>query len=286
MIHVLFSLLVLGYGALESQTPRSYDAPFAADRVVIDGRLDDPSWARAPWTTNFVDILGSEGPIPSLRTRAKVLWDNNYLYVGAEMEEPHLWATLLDRDAIVYRDDDFEVFLDPEGDGLDYFEVEVNPYGTVLDLFMNRPYNQRGSADIDWDLPGLRIGVFLIGTLNDPSQEDGGWSVELAIPWEDLVPPGARVAPRFQDSSRPFHRPGNPPKPGDRWRINFSRVDWPVEISNGGYRKTAEPSPQNRHPESNWVWSPQGAVNMHIPERWGVVRFVKEPQQSLKFPFH
>jgi hypothetical protein len=286
MIHLLFSFLILGYGALESQTPRSYNAPFASDRIVIDGRLDDPSWARAPWTTDFVDILGEDAPTPPLRTRARILWDDKYLYVGADMEEPHLWATLLDRDAIIYRDDDFEVFLDPDGDGLDYFEVEVNPYGTVLDLFMDKPYNKRGSADIGWNLPDLRVGVFLRGSLNDPSKEDDGWSVEIAIPWEDLVPPGDRVADPPDVLSPPSHQPGHPPNPGDQWRINFSRVDWPVEVSGAGYKKTAEPSPQNRHPESNWVWSPQGAVNMHIPEMWGVVRFVKEPEPSLEFPFY
>ncbi len=263
MNHLIFSLLIWSFSATGPQAPRAYDALRTSGQVVIDGRLDDPSWGRAPWTEDFVDILGDDTPSPSLRTRAKILWDDRYLYVGAEMEEPHLWATLLDRDAIIYRDDDFEVFLDPDGDGLEYFEVEVNAFGTVLDLFMNEPYNKGGSANIGWNLPGLRVGVFLRGTLNNPSKGDEGWSVELAIPWEELVPPGTQLT-------------GRPPKPGDQWRINFSRVDWPVEVANAGYEKTVEPGPENRHPESNWVWSPQGAINMHIPERWGLVRFVKD----------
>jgi hypothetical protein len=246
-----------------SQNPRGYDAPRAFGRITIDGKLDDAGWAAAAWTEDFVDIRGVEAPAPSLRTRAKVLWDDEHLYVGAEMEEPHLWAALLDHDAIIYREDDFEVFLDPEGDGLAYFEIEVNAHGTVLDLFLNKPYDKGGRAEIGWDAPGLRSEVALRGTLNDPTDEDSGWSVEMAIPWRDLVPPG------------------RPPNPGDVWRINFSRVDWPLEVLEGSYHKAETPTRENHHPESNWVWSPQGAINMHIPERWGVVRFVVNPHNSL-----
>jgi len=263
---------------LPSAPPRTYDAHRATGRITIDGRLDEAEWSAAPWTEDFADILGDAGVSPPLRTRAKILWDDEQLYIGAEMEEPHLWATLMDRDAIIYRDDDFEIFLDPDGDGMDYFEIEVNPHGALLDLFLNEPYSGGGRARIDWDLPGLRAHVWLMGTLNDPSDLDRGWSVEMAIPWADLTPP---VDGGNQEGRPTRSRPGFPPGPGDSWRINFSRVDWPLEIVNGAYRKTAEPSRGNPHPESNWVWSPQGAINMHLPERWGVVRFVTDPQNSM-----
>ncbi len=254
--------LPLGLPRGGAENPRSYEAPQATRAITIDGILDDPDWATASWTEDFVDILGNDSPIPPLRTRAKLVWDQEHLFVAAELEEPHLWATLLERDAIIYRDDDFEVFLDPDGDGLDYFEIEVNALGSVLDLFMNKPYSRGGTAEVGWDVLGLRVAVSLTGTLNDPSDLDGGWTVEMAVPWTDLAPPGI------------------PPEPGDLWRINLSRVDWPLDISGGSYRKTAEPSREHRHPESNWVWSPQGAVDMHLPERWGVVRFLLRPQNA------
>jgi len=257
------------------QSPRGYDAPRAIGEITIDGKLDDPGWASAAWTEDFVDIRGAEAPPPSLRTRAKILWDDEHLYIGAEMEEPNLWATLLDRDAIIYRDDDFEVFLDPEGDALGYFEIEVNAHGTVLDLFLNKPYKEGGRAEIGWDPASLRAQVSLKGTLNDPSDLDEGWTVELAIPWADLVPP------QEEGTHLPAGTPHGPPNPGDRWRINFSRVDWPLEVIEGSYQKARNPTRENRHPEANWVWSPQGAIDMHIPERWGVVRFVADPQNSL-----
>jgi hypothetical protein len=272
-----------------SKNPRVYDAPRALGRITIDGKLDDLGWAAAAWTEDFVDIQGTEAPAPPLRTRAKILWDDEQLYIGAEMEEPHLWATLMDRDAIIYRDDDFELFLDPEGDGLAYFELEINAMGTLFDLFLDKPYKKGGRAQIGWDAQGLRAEVALMGTLNDPTDEDRGWWVEMAIPWADLVPlasetahvpagtPGTRVTPGMG----PAWTPGEAPRIGDTWRINFSRVDWPLEVVEGSYRKTESPTQENRHPEANWVWSPQGAIDMHIPEMWGVVRFVVDPQNSL-----
>ncbi len=251
-----------------SPTPPVYEAARATAPVAVDGDLFDPAWRRARWSPDFVDIRGADGPSPALRTRVKLLWDDRYLYVGAWMEEPHLWATLTRRDAIVYRDDDFEVFLDPDGDGEAYFEIEINPLGTVLDLFLDRPYSRGGRADLGWDLPGLQASVALRGTVNDPSDEDEGWAVEMAIPWEELTPPGISA--------------GAAPEPGDSWRVNFSRVDWPLvtlrspESGEGIYRKDTGRARPGEHPESNWVWSPQGTVNMHLPERWGVVRFVDE----------
>ena len=81
--------------------------------------------------------------------------------MGAELEEPHLWATMADRDAILYREHDFEVFLDPDGDGLAYYELEINALGTEFDLFLDKPYRRKGRAHIAWDIEGLRTAVRL-----------------------------------------------------------------------------------------------------------------------------
>ncbi len=241
---------------------RVYEAPMASSAPVIDGDLGDGAWRDAPWTESFVDIRGEDWPDPQWATRARLTWDACCLYVGAELEEPHLWATLTERDAIIYRDHDFEVFLDPDGDGLAYYELEINALGTEFDLFLDRPYSRGGRAHIAWDMEGLRTAVRLDGTLNDPSDEDRGWTVEIAIPWSALRPPDGSGS-------------GTAPGPGDEWRVNFSRVQWPLVIEDGGYRKAREPVDWSDHPEDNWVWAPQGEIDMHIPEKWGVVRFVE-----------
>jgi hypothetical protein len=224
----------------------------AVHSPVIDGRLDKPFWASAEWTADFVDILGDAGPRPRLRTRAKLLWDDEYLYVGADMEEPDVWATLTERDAIVFHDNDFEVFLDPDDDRQDYLEIEVNALGTIFDLRLERPYRDGGPAHHDWDCDGLLVAVHVAGTLNDPRDSDEGWSVELAIPF-------AAVAP--------YSRVPCPPRPGDAWRLNFSRVQWSTVIEDGCTRKLPDT------PEDNWVWTPMGLVDMHLPERWGWLDF-------------
>ena len=232
--------------------PAWYRAPRVATPPVIDGVLDDAAWADAPWTTPFVDIEGPVRPRPPWETRAKITWDDESLYVAARLEEPHLWATLTEHDAVVYRDDDFELFVDPDGDRRHYGEVEVNALGTVFDLTLTRGYREGGRPDIDWSPPGLRAAVALDGTLNDPTDEDRGWTVEIALPHAALSEPGhaARL-----------------PRPGDTWRLNFSRVQWTLDVLDGRYGKRPDT------PEHNWVWTPQYAIDMHRPEHWGFVEF-------------
>ena len=251
--------------AQDPPVPRVYEAPRTASPPAINGDLDDEAWSRAAWSAPFIDIRGAAWPAPAWDTRVRMLWDDDHLYIAARLEEPHLWATLADRDAILYREHDFEVFLDPDGDALAYYELEINALGTEFDLFLDRPYGRGGRANIGWDMAGLRSAVALDGTLNDPSDEDVGWTAEIAIPWSALAPPEST-------------EPGAPPRPGDGWRINFSRVQWPVVVVDGQYRRERAPTPEERHPEHNWVWSPQGEINMHIPEKWGIVRFREVPR--------
>ena len=65
---------------------------------------------------DFQDIEGDKKPRPRFRTRAKMLWDDQFFYVAAELEEPHVWATLTKHDSVIFHDNDFEIFIDPDGD--------------------------------------------------------------------------------------------------------------------------------------------------------------------------
>src|SRR5262245_14094530 len=105
--------------------PKGYVCHRAATPPAIDGKLDDAAWRNAPWTDDFVDIEGDLRPRPRFRTRAKMLWDDHFFYVAAEMEEPHVWGTLTEHDSIIFHDNDFEVFIDPNGDNQEYYEFEI-----------------------------------------------------------------------------------------------------------------------------------------------------------------
>lgn len=237
--------------------PRGYVCVRAAAPPVIDGRLDEDAWRAAPWTDDFVDIEGDVRPRPSLRTRVRMLWDDDYFYVGAELAEPHLWATLTEHDSVIFRDNDFELFIDPNGDNHEYYEFEINALNTGWDLLLPIPYKDGGHAVDGWEIRGLKSAVHLEGTLNDASDVDRGWSVELALPWKAIGELARRAAP---------------PHEGDQWRVNFSRVEWPVQTQGRDYRKVPGVN------EHNWVWTPQYVVDMHRPETWGYVQFERTPR--------
>jgi len=220
--------------------PKIYEVHRTVAAIDVDGKLDEVAWQRASWTEDFADIEGHLKPQPRFRTRAKMLWDDQYLYIAAELEEPDVKASLTKHDSVIFHDNDFEVFLKPLPDQEGYFEFEMNALNTGWDLYLNKPYRMGGKADNSWEIEGLKTAVAVQGTLNNAT-EDKGWTLEIAIPWTAFA------------SRQPVPRP----REGTEWRINFSRVEW----------KAGQPK------EDNWVWSPQGVVNMHVPERWGYLRF-------------
>ena len=102
----------------EDSRRRRYDCRRVPRPIVVDGSLNDPGWSGLHWTDDFVDITGNPALRPRFRTRVKLGWDDAFLYVGAKLEEPHVWGTIRRRNAVIFEDNDFELFLDPEGDGL------------------------------------------------------------------------------------------------------------------------------------------------------------------------
>ncbi len=237
--------------------PGGYVCYRTAESIKIDGKLKENSWNLAQPTASFVDISGEGFAKPIYDTRAKMLWDDNYLYVSAVLEEKDIVARLTQRDTIIYHDNDFEVFIDPDGDGHHYFEIENNAREVVFDLMLDRPYRSGGNFMIQWDCPGLKLAVDMKGTLNKSKDTDKQWTVEMAIPHKALTI-------NFT----------NPLKAGNYWRINFSRVQW---LKKGG-------------PEENWVWQPTGKIDMHMPDRWGFLYFsdktVGQGTDVFKYPYN
>ena len=236
--------------------PKHYIVNKINDQINIDGRDDELAWNNAIYTDDFIDIEGSK--IPSQKTNVKMLWDEKFLYVFAKLYENHIWGDITKRDEVIYYNNDFEVFINPNDDVFSYGEIEINALGTEWDLFLDRPYRLKGKADSSWDINGLKSAVDISGTLNDPNDLDDYWTVEIAIPLKEI---------------EKLNTSGKDEKviSGDIWRINFSRVNWDFEINNGVYSRKKENG--KYLPEYNWVWSPQGIINMHVPENWGYLVF-------------
>jgi len=249
-------------------TPLNYVIQHTNTAPTIDGDINEVAWKQAAWTTDFVDIEGDSKPKPPYATKIKMLWDDSCLYIAAQMQEPNVWAYKTQHDDVVYHDNDFEFFIDPNNTTHLYYEIEVNPINTIFDLFLNAPYRDRGRPLANWDAKGMRTAVKVEGTVNNPSDKDSGWTAEIAIPLKSLA---------VGDHNRPPHD-------GTLWRINFSRVEWDTDIKNGRYVKQTQPDGSPK-PEHNWVWSPQGVINMHFPERWGYLLFSNNASTTFTMPY-
>ncbi|PQV50226.1 carbohydrate binding protein with CBM9 domain [Jejuia pallidilutea] len=234
--------------------PKKYVAYKTSEAIEIDGEDTDVVWSEVEWTDAFIDIEGVKKPKYS--THVKMLWDNTYFYILAIMEEPHVWGHLVKRDTIIFHNNDFEIFIDPDGDSHNYYELEINALNTPWDLFISKPYRDENVVLNDWNITGLKSAVKVNGTINNPNDTDKGWMLEIAIPWKAY-------------KKGYFHK--NVPK-DEFWRVNFSRVNWDYQIVDGQYQRKRDANGKLHH-EYNWVWSPTGVVNMHEPEKWGYVFF-------------
>ena len=258
------------------ELPRSPDdvPRVTAHRAVsppdLDGRLAAACWRDAPPTSRFVDLVS--GAATSLDTRAALLWDDEHLYVGFRLEARGVVATLTERDAHIWLDDDVELFVaGPDA----YYELEINALGTVYEVLfvwddvadrapfdavptLRRDHPQaapfdgvdlrhpRGPRTGFWgfDLPGLRTAVAVDG----PLEAARAWSVEIAIPWAGLTPlAGGRALT---------------PRDGDEWRIALARFN------------TRTDGPED---SGGWSWSPHGVWDSHVPELFPVVTFSSAP---------
>ncbi len=271
---LVFNTLVFNQSIPRPQlefNPRNYIVYRTEEKINIDGELNEKSWETVNWTEDFVDIEGDIRPVPRSRTRAKMLWDDEYFYIAAELQEPDIWATLKNRDDIIFYDNDFEIFIDPDGDTHRYLEFEMNAFNTVWDLLLIKPYRDTENAALHaYDIRGLKSGVRIYGTINVPADIDTGWTVEVAFPWSAFE--------EITDMNLPPHD-------GDKWRVNFSRVEWKTKIKDNTYVKIIDPETSKPYPEDNWVWSPQGVVNMHYPEMWGFVQFSVNTSNTRNIDF-
>ena len=246
---VLLTLILVTTCAAQDYN-RHYQAPFVSESITVDGVLDDAAWASAAWTDTYI-LYGTLNGSTTTRTRAKIAWDTEHLYLGVEAEDADIWSTYTERDDHLWNEDVVEFFIDPEGDAEGYMEFEVSPRNTIYDSWIEKPlFSQKGPDHVDWHATGLRTAVQIEGTLGGDNKDaderkdtDVKWIMEAALPWEDCAVVSGVMA--------------LPPNPGDTWRMNVTRYD---------YRKTGKELSQ---------WSPSDVGGAwHEPKEYGYVTFV------------
>jgi len=242
--------------------PPVYACRYTKKPFVLDGNIEKDFWADIPYTDEFQDIEGPTLPTPRFSTRAKIAWDDNNIYFAAKLMGDEIWSYFAtERDDVIFRDNDFEIFIDPDSDTQQYYEFEMNARNTVWDLLLTKAYRDNGKPVNAFDIKGLATAVHIEGELNNPSADNTWWSVEVVMPFTTLI----ECTPKNVN-----------PVCGDYWRVNFSRVQWKVDVIDNNFVKRTNPETGMPLPEDNWVWAPTGVINIHYPEMWGFVFFADE----------
>lgn len=221
----------------------AYEIHRARTPIQVDGILDESDWKSAPEVGNFDFPWFERGE--KERTAAKLLWDDNYLYVSWYAHDRHISASVTQRHGPVSKDDCVEIFLSPNPDKVkNYYTFEINAIGTML----NRARTDWWTGPPTWEPEGVRYRTTFYGlSKKDEAPEDDHWIVEAAIPLKNFVRDAAHT----------------PPRDGDQWRLNLQRL--------GGITNAQA---------STWAPLPQGVRSFHTPEAFGTVRFVNRPPQA------
>jgi hypothetical protein len=227
----IVSLLSLTTFAQQPRLPL-YEVARVSERIKVDGRLDETAWREAASVGDFVN--NRDGSPSQHKTEARVLYDDDFIYFSVRSADKNIWSTFKRRDQHLWLEEVVEVFLQANPTVPNYIELEVNPLGTMLDIYLldaRKPLHYES-----WNSEKLQWGVQVAGTV-DGKDGDREWTCEMALPIEDIV-----TAP---------HRP---PQPGDRWRMNLFRVErMPVA--------------------AELAWSPTLQNDFHILPRFGEIVF-------------
>lgn len=216
------------------EKPKTIKVPRAAGELTIDGKLDEEAWKAAG--TSGAMVAPSTGGKMLPDTSFRIMWDDENLYVGYDAPDDHLHCEFKKRDEAIYEQDAVEVFLDPDGDGKNYYEFQVCPAGVIFDSFLPEYRKNQNEWNAD-----LQAKVSTDGTLNNKDDVDKGWTAEFAIPFKDIE-----------------NAPSSPPKAGDKWKANFFRLD----DAKGGKKA--------------WAWSPPGNNDFHNLPKFGQLEFMGE----------
>jgi hypothetical protein len=215
----------------------------------LDGKLDDSVWKDVPSTGAFTNTM--TGAAADQKTEAKLLWDDKFLYVAFDNQDTDIWSNLTKRDDKLWTQEADELMIDADGNGKTYVELQVAPNGNVFDTYLPEYRKYEDTLDpkkkpYSWNSK-LQAKVVVEGTLNKREDKDKYWTVEMALPLEDVKGLDKASAVKL------------PPSVGDKWRINMFRMDMP-----------------QGKPQQASAWSPPMVGDFHALDKFGDLVFGDE----------
>ena len=205
------------------------------DKIIVDGILEK-EWKKAENLEFFIPVTMVQ---PSSETSAKLLYDNDFLYIGFFCHDQDIKATYTKRDSPTWQQDVVEVFLKTGENISPYYEFEFSPIKTVFDAFLPGPEKLQDIFECaKWNCEGLKVETKICGTLNDSSDTDQYWSIEIAIPFKGL--------PTLK---------GKQPEKGDKWLFHLARYDYSAYLPSGReLSSTARFTVRNFHFLDDWMY--------------------------------
>lgn len=201
-------------------------------------------------------------PKPRFDTKFKIRWDDEYIYVGAKIEEKNLWATFTKHDSGIWRENGFEMLLDVDGSLFNYKQWQINVLGTMMDLMMYKSpidHSLKEAVNMSWHANAKKA-VYTDGTINNPADNDKFWSIEVAVPFKYLKDISSRV--KWS------------PDENEVWFVQFGRSEQELIVLNGTYQGIFNSR------TAWWSWQPCDTINLHLQDRWGLVQFKKNMQDK------
>lgn len=254
---------------LHSLIPPTYQLHRVRGQITIDGVLDEADWQSAPPITLREGTLGTT---TWYQSTAKMLWDDQYLYIGWTVSDPNIVSTFAKHDEPLWEQDVLEVFIDANSDEKGYVELHTSPANVHFDaIFADFRPETDWFADPTWkrfkddtmvqayDAVGVKSAVKVDGTPNKSDDTDKGYTVEWAIPFVALreAKPYEQPAGAVDLNQAP-QVPVDLPKPGTVWRMNLVQCN-----------PSAPPLLEGEYP----MWVPTTGTS-HMPYIFGRVQFM------------
>jgi hypothetical protein len=217
-------------------------AKYTAKSIKINGRMDNEAWVDAPAYSLQLPSksLNSDNTIQE-PGEVKLLWDDNYLYVGAQLDDSDVVNEGTEDQTHLYKTGDLiEVFLKPAGENY-YWEVYGTPNNKKSWFFFPSRGRIIFPACANYLPPGLNVAATIAGTFNNWRERDIGWTTEIAIPIKELTVHGAK----FDNS-----------------------CNWTVLIARYNYSAYLEKPELSSYPQLS-------AVNFHLYEEYARLKLVK-----------